>query len=83
MVSDSVKQDVISTEKQSVISKKNVSTNQPKSSIEPGENVKPVPLPRTCSTIKVCFTARAFPTPQRESQTPEEEEVLRFYECSE
>jgi hypothetical protein len=83
MVSDSLQQDVISTENKSVISNKNVSTNEPKSTEEPDENVKPVPLPRNCSTIKVCFTARTFPTPKRESQAPEEEEVLRLYECSE
>lgn len=83
MVSDSVQQDVISTENKSMISKKNVSTNEPKSTAEPDEDVKPVPLPRNCSTIKVCFTARPFPTPQRESQAPEEEEVLRLYKCSE
>jgi hypothetical protein len=71
-ISDSIQQDVISTENKSVISKKNVCT------IEPDENVKPVPLPRNCSTIKVCFTARPFPTPQRESQAPEEEEVLGY-----
>jgi hypothetical protein len=76
-VSDSVQQEVISTENKSVISKKNISTN------EPDESVKPVPLPRNCSTIKVCFTARPFPTPQRESQAQEEEEVLRLYKCSE
>jgi hypothetical protein len=73
----------MSTEEKSVISKKNISTNLPNSAVEPDENVKPVPLPRNCSTIKVCFTARAFLTPQRESQAPEEEEVLTFYECSE
>jgi dyslexia susceptibility 1 candidate gene 1 protein len=83
MVSDSVQQDVISTGNKSVISKKNTSTNEPKSTEEPDEDIKPVPLPRNCSTIKVCFTARPFPTPQRESQAPEEEEVLRLYECSE
>jgi hypothetical protein len=83
MVLDSVKQDVISTENKLVISKKNVSTSEPKSTAEPDEDIKPVPLPRNCSTIKVCFTARPFPTPQRESQAPEEEEVLRLYEYSE
>jgi len=83
MVSDSIQQDVISTENKSMISKKNISTNEPKSTEEPDEDVKPVPLPRNCSTIKVCFTARPFPTPQRESQALEEEEVLRLYECSE
>jgi hypothetical protein len=82
-VSDAVKQDVISTENKSMISKKNISINEPKSIEEPDEDVKPVPLPRNCSTIKVCFTARPFPTPQRESQAPEEEEVLGLYECSE
>jgi hypothetical protein len=74
---------VISTENKSVISKKNISNSESKSAAEPDEDVKPVPLPRNCSTIKVCFTARPFPTPQRESQALEEEEVLKLYECSE
>lgn len=83
IVSDFVQQDVFSTENKSLISKKIISTNEPKSTAEPNEDVRPVPLPRNCSTIKVGFTARPFPTPQRESQAPEEEEVLRLYEWSE
>jgi len=73
---------VISTENKSLISKKNISSNEPKCTAEPDEDIRPVPLPRNCSTIKVCFTARPFPTPQRESQAPEEEEVLKLYEWS-
>jgi hypothetical protein len=77
-VSDSVNRDV-PIERKAVISKKNFSTNKPSPAVEPDENVKPVPFPRKCGTIKVHFTARAFPTPKRESQAPEEEEVISFY----
>ncbi|KDR14473.1 hypothetical protein L798_11644 [Zootermopsis nevadensis] len=72
----SVKQDV-PTERKSAIYKKNFPTNKSSPAVEPDENVKPVPLPRQNGTVKVHFTARAFPTPQRESQAPEEEEWLK------
>jgi hypothetical protein len=62
---------------------KTASVNKPTSTVEPDENVKPVPLPRNSGTAKVHFTARDFPTPKRESQAQEEEEVTRFYKCSE
>jgi hypothetical protein len=62
---------------------KTASVNKPKPTVEPDENVKPVPLPRNFGTVKVHFTARDFPTPKRESQTQEEEEVTRFYKCLE
>jgi hypothetical protein len=62
---------------------KTASVNKPTPTVEPDENVKPVPLPRNFGVVKVHFTARAFPTPKRESQAPEEEEVTRFFKCSE
>jgi hypothetical protein len=77
-VSGSVKQDMPISRK-SVIPKKNFCTNKPSSAVEPDEDVKPVPLPRQCGTVKVHFTARPFSTPKRESQAPEEEEVIGFY----
>jgi len=67
-------------EEEAVITKENLSTNKPSPTLEPDENVKPIPFPRNCGTIQVHFTARAFPTPKRESQAPEEEEVISF--CS-
>ncbi|XP_026285746.1 dynein axonemal assembly factor 4-like [Frankliniella occidentalis] len=37
------------------------------------DDLRPVPIPRSCGTISVKFTPRAFPTPQRESLLEEEQ----------
>jgi hypothetical protein len=71
MVSDSLEQEVVPICKAA-------SVNEPIPTVEPDDDVKPVPLPRNFGIVKVNFTARAFPTPQRESQAPEEEEVTRI-----
>jgi hypothetical protein len=72
IVSDCLKQDVVPIHK-------TASVNEPTPTGESDEDVKPVPLPRNFGSVKVHFTARAFPTPKRESQAPEEEEVTRFH----
>jgi hypothetical protein len=73
-----VKQDV-PIERKALITNGHSGTNKLSSAVEPCGSTKPVPLPRNCGTIKVSFTARVFPTPMRESQGPEEEEVISFY----
>lgn len=76
MVSDCVDLEVVPIQKTPPL-------NKPTPTVDPDENVKPVPLPRNFGIVKVNFTARDFPTPKRESQAQEEEEVTRFYKCSE
>ncbi|XP_023713410.1 dynein assembly factor 4, axonemal isoform X3 [Cryptotermes secundus] len=56
---------------------KTASVNKPTPTVEPDENVKPIPFPRNFGIVKVHFTARDFPTPKRESQAQEEEEWLK------
>jgi hypothetical protein len=68
MVSGSLEQEVVPI-------CKTASVNEPTPTVESDEDVKPVPLPRNFGIVKVNFTARDFPTPKRESQAPEEEEV--------
>jgi hypothetical protein len=60
---------------------KTASVNEPTPTGESDEDVKPVPLPRNFGSVKVHFTARAFPTPNRESQAPEVEKVTRMLRC--
>jgi hypothetical protein len=67
-----------SLEEEVVPIRKTASVNEPTPAVESDEDVKPVPLPRNFGTVKVYFTARAFPTPKRESQVTEEEEVTRI-----
>lgn len=43
------------------------------------EDLQPVPFPRLYGSIKIKFTPRAFPTPQRESQIEEEQAVRLFF----
>jgi hypothetical protein len=78
-----VEQKVVPIQKKEIGAKKDASIKEPTPVVEPDENMKPVPLPRNFGTVKVHFTARSFPTPKRESQASEEEEVTRFYKCSE
>ncbi|XP_034250720.1 dynein assembly factor 4, axonemal-like isoform X2 [Thrips palmi] len=41
------------------------------------DDLRPVPFPRSCGSIKIKFTPRTFPTPQRESQMEEEQAWLK------